>query len=100
MSSDAPHVVTDDAGILKLEALVRELQGNSRVMLFLRDGGTCEGMVTVRPSMQVFRDHDGIEGSNAEVQLERPVTPTWHQRIWLDQVVRVEHLDSGLASES
>ena len=100
MSSDAPHVVTDDAGIRNLEALVRELQGNSRVVLFLRDGSTCEGMVTVRPSMQVFRDHEGVEGSNAEVQLERPVTPTWHRRIWLDQVVRVEHLDSGLASES
>ena len=100
MSSDAPHVVTDDPGIRKLEALVHELQGNSHVMLFLRDGSTCEGVVTVRPSMQVFRDHEGIEGSNGEVQLERPVTPTWHQRIWLDQIVRVEHLDSGSASES
>ncbi|MEO8779337.1 MAG: DUF3247 family protein [Rhodanobacter sp.] len=99
MSSNAPYVVTDAAGIRKLNALVRELPGNSHVVLFLRDGNTCEGMVTVQPSMQVFRDHEGVEGSNAEVQMERPATPAWHRRIWLDQIVRVEHLDSALASE-
>ena len=100
MSSTAPHVVIDDVGIRKLNALVRELQGNSHVVLLLRDGSTCEGVVTVRPSMQTLRDPDEREGANGEVQLERPDTPTWHRRIWLDQIVRVEHLDSGLASET
>ncbi len=100
MSSKAPRVVTDEQGIRKLEALVHELQGNSHVVLQLHDGTTCDGVITVRPSMQVFRDHDGREGLNAEVQLERPDVPAWHRRIWLDQITRVEHLDSGLASES
>ncbi|MEO7052931.1 MAG: DUF3247 family protein [Rhodanobacter sp.] len=100
MGSKAPDVITDEAGISRLERLVRELQGNSHVVVVLRDGTTCEGVVTVRPSMQVFRDQAGVEGSNAELQLERPATPAWHRRIWLDQIVRVEHLDSGLASES
>ena len=100
MASKAPNVITDEAGIRGLKGLVRELQGNSHVLLMLRDGTTCEGVVSVRPSMQVFRDPEGVEGSNAELQLERPPTPAWHRRIWLDQIVRVEHLDSGLASES
>lgn len=100
MGSKAPNVVTDENGIRRLEALVHELQGNSHVVLVLHDGGACDGVVTVRPSVQVFRDQAGLEGLNAEVQLERPDVPTWHQRIWLDQVVRIEHLDSGLASES
>jgi hypothetical protein len=99
MTSKAPQVVTDEADIGRLEALVHELQGNSHVVLLLRDGSNCEGVVTVRPSVQVFRDEEG-EGINAVVQLERPAEPTWHRRIWLDQIVRVEHLDSGLASES
>ncbi len=72
MGSKAPHVVTDDAGIRALEALVHELQGNSHVVLRLRDGSTCEGVVTVRPSVQVFRDDEDREGINAVVQLERP----------------------------
>ncbi len=100
MGSKAPRVVTDAASIRKLEALVHELQGNSHVVLFLRDGSTCEGVITVRPSVQVFRDGEGREGINAEAQLERPAMPAWHRRIWLDQIVRVEHLDSGLGSES
>jgi hypothetical protein len=100
MGSKAPHVVADDAGIRALEALVHELQGNSHVMVVLRDGSSCEGVVTVRPSVQVFRDDEGCEGMNAVLQLERPDAPTWHRRIWLDQIVRVEHLDSGLASEN
>ena len=100
MGRKAERVVTDEDDIRRLEALVHQLQGNSRVVLCLRDGSTCEGVVTVRPSVQMFRDHEGLEGINAEVQLERPDMPTWHPRIWLDQVVRIEHLDSGLASES
>lgn len=100
MGRKAPHVVIDEAGVRTLEALVRELQGNSHVVLLLRDGSTCEGVVSVRPSIQVFRDDEGVEGSNAEVQMERPAAPAWHRRIWLDQIVRVEHIDSGMASEN
>lgn len=100
MSNKAKRVVTDEDSIRRLEALVHELQGNSHVVLFLRDGSRCEGVVTVRPNVQVFRDEDEREGINAEVQLERPDAPAWHRRVWLDQIARVEHLDSGLASES
>ncbi|MEO6925289.1 MAG: DUF3247 family protein [Rhodanobacter sp.] len=48
----------------------------------------------------MFRDEDDREGINATLQLERPDVPGWSQRIWLDQILRIEHLDSGMASES
>ena len=66
----------------------------------LDDGSSCDGVVSVRPSVQVFRDPQGREGLNAEVQLERPDAPTWHQRVWLDRIQRVEHVDSIMASEN
>ncbi|MEO6799602.1 MAG: DUF3247 family protein [Rhodanobacter sp.] len=100
MGRKAEYVVTDEESIRKLESLVLQLPANGHVVLLLRDGSSCDGVVSVRPSLQVFRDHDDREGINAEVQLERPDVPTWHQRIWLDEIVGIEHLDSGLASES
>ena len=100
MGRQAECVFTGEEDILKLESLVHQLPANSHVVMLLRDGSSCDGVVSVRPSVQVFRDHDDREGINATVKLERPDVPGWSQRIWLDQVVRVEHLDSGMAGEN
>ena len=100
MSRKAPYVFNGDENIRKLEALVHQLPGNGRVVLLLRDGSSCDGVVSVRPSVQVFRDDDDHEGVNATLQLERPEVPGWSQRIWLDQILRIEHTDSIMASES
>ncbi|MFC5582841.1 hypothetical protein [Rhodanobacter terrae] len=48
----------------------------------------------------MFRDADEHEGVNALVQLQRPDVPEWSRRVRLDQVVRVELLDSTMAGES
>lgn len=100
MGRNAPCVLVDEDAIDRLEALVHQLPANGHVVLLLHDGSSCDGVVSVRPSVQVFRDPEGREGVNAEVQLERPDAPTWHQRVWLDRVSRVEHVDSTMASES
>ncbi|GAB2536571.1 DUF3247 family protein [Rhodanobacter koreensis] len=100
MAQYAEHVYVDPAEIRRLESLVADLQGNGHVSIVLKDGSVCEGVVSVRPSMQVLRDHAGREGVNAEVRLERPQAPTWNHSIWLDQISRIEHLDSILGSES
>jgi len=100
MGREAACVFTDEDGIRRLESLAHQLPANSHVVVLLQDGSRCDGVVSVRPSVQVFRDHDDREGINATVELERPDVPGWNRRIWLDQVVRVEHLDSGMASES
>jgi len=100
MAQYAEHVCVDPVGIRRLESLVADLQGNGRVSIVLKDGSTCEGVVSVRPTVQVLRHRAGREGVNAEVRLERPGEPAWNRSIWLDQVDRVEHLDAILGSES
>ncbi|MGB3381290.1 MAG: DUF3247 family protein [Rhodanobacter sp.] len=100
MGQNAPSVLVREDDIDRLEALVHQLPTNGHVVLLLSDGSSCDGVVSMRPSVQVFRDPQGREGINAEVQLERPDVPTWHQRVWLDRIRRVEHVDSIMASES
>jgi hypothetical protein len=100
MGRQAQHVYTDPASIRKLESLVGELPANGHVVLLLKDGSSCDGVVSTRPNVQVFRDPDEREGINATVQLERPDVPEWSRHVWLDQIVRVEHLDSSMASEN
>ncbi|SHL80306.1 DUF3247 family protein [Rhodanobacter sp. OK091] len=100
MGRQAHQVYTDPASIRKLESIIDELPANGHVVLLMKDGSSCDGVVSARPNVQLFRDADEHEGVNALVQLQRPDVPEWSRRVWLDQVVRVEHLDSSMASES
>lgn len=100
MGSQAKRVCTDQISISRLELLVEQLPANGQVVLVMQDGSTCDGVVSARPSVQVFRDSDAQEGINARVLLQRPDVPGWRRNIWLDQVMRVEHLDSISVSES
>jgi Protein of unknown function (DUF3247). len=93
-------VYTDPASIHKIESLIEELPANGHVVLVMQDGSSCDGVVSTRPNVQVFRDAEEHEGINAAVQLQRPDVPEWSRHVWLDQVLRVEHLDSVMGSES
>ena len=94
MARSAEHVYTDPADIKRIEALIEDLPGNAKVTITERDGTISTGMVAVIPGVQVFRDGDGNEGMNAVVRLEDPEQSGVIRTIWLDQIVRVEHLDS------
>lgn len=100
MGRTAEHVYTDQDSIHHLEALVGELPTNGHVRLWLKHGGACDGVISERPNVQVFRDPGEQEGINGEVQLERPEAPSWHRWVWLDEIERVEHLDSTMGSET
>lgn len=100
MSRRAPRVCTTQADIGQLVTLIAALPAHGHVVLHLRDGSTCAGVVRVRGSMQVFRDPDGQEGMNAVIVLECANVAGGIRRVWLDQVARVEHLDSALAGEN
>ncbi len=100
MSREATRVYTEKADIQRLEALIAELPANGRVVLLMRDGRACDGVVSVRPNVQVFRDPQQREGINAEVKLERPDVHGWTQHVWLDEIARVEHLDAAMGSET
>lgn len=100
MGQEAPRVCTDEPDIQRLLALIPELPAHGHVVLHMRDGSTRTGIVSVRSSAQVFRDPQRREGLNGVVSLEDAAVRGRIQRIWLDQVARVEHLDSGLAAEN
>jgi hypothetical protein len=100
MGRQAKRVYTDPASIRRLESLIDQLPANGHVVLLLKDGSSCDGVVSTRPNVQMFRDAEEHEGINATVRLQRPDVPDWSGNVWLDQVVRVEHLDSVMASES
>jgi hypothetical protein len=100
MARFAEHVYNDQARIHRLEALVSQLPTNGHVVLQLRDGTVCDGVICERPNVQMFLDLQHHEGFNGVVRLERPDVPTWTRSIWLDDIRHIEHLDSTLGAES
>lgn len=100
MGREAEHVYTDPDSIRRLESLVEELPANGHVVLLLKDGSSCDGVVATRPNVQLLLDAQEHEGINATVKLERPDVPKWGRHVWLGQIVRVEHVDSIMASEN
>ena len=95
MSNTAERVHTDQAQIARLEERVTELDDEAVVELRLLDGTLVTGVVAVRPSMQVFRDAEGREGTNAYVRIDDREQPERRQYIWLDQIDRVTRLGSA-----
>lgn len=100
MSQVAPSVCTTQAGIGRLVTLIAELPAHGHVVLHLHDGSSVAGVVRVRGSIQVFRDTRGKEGMNVRIGLERRDVSGDIRYVWLDQVERVQHLDSALSSEN
>lgn len=94
MGRQAEHVYTDQPTIDRFNALVEHLQNGARVRLQLTDGSTCEGVVTVRPTVQQFYDGAGTEGINGVVHLEHLGDSPWQGYVWFDQIANIEHLDS------
>lgn len=92
MTSIAPRVHTDQATIARLESLVRQLSEAERVQITLADGAVMRGLVSAMPSMQIFFDADGTEGSNALVRIEESRDECRFSDVWLDQVSDVVHL--------
>jgi hypothetical protein len=100
MDRRAERVYTDQASIRQLESLIDQLPTDGHVVLVMKDGSSCDGVVRKRPDVQVFRDANEREGINARVQLQRPDVPEWSRHVWLDQVMRVEHLDMRMVGKS
>jgi len=94
MGRIAGKVYTEAADLARLERRVTELPVNARVRVHTRDRGAIEGVVTVTPTVQAFRDAADNEGTNGVVKLEDPGRPGWTEVVWLDEITRVDHLDS------
>lgn len=100
MSQQAEHVYNDPARLARLEVLVGQLPPNGHVNVSLRNGTVYDGIVCARPSMEIFRDQEGREGFNALLRLGRAGMSEWSRYIWLDEISRIEHMDSIMGSES
>jgi len=94
MAREADTIHNGTGAIEQLQALIRELRDNAKVVLHLKDGSTLEGVVAVVPTLQNFVDADSVEGINGVVKLIDPLNPEWTATVALDTIARVEHLDS------
>ncbi len=95
MSPSPEHLYTRQDDIARMEALVTQLPDEARVELHLTDGGSITGIVTTRPSVQVFRDSDGQEGFNAVVRIYDQRRPDVTHYLWLDRIASVTALGSA-----
>lgn len=94
MSQRAEHVYTDANDVERLEQLVHKLPNDARVTLQCKDGSQRTGTVTLRPTTQVFRGPDQVDGLNAVLRFEDDAKPGVEQHIWLDCIAEVRKLDS------
>ena len=96
------HVSADD--IAHLEALACQLLQDERVRIELQDGTRCAGIVEMQPSVQMFFDPQGREGSNAVVRIELmpdAAAPAAGLRdLWLDEIAGVMRLPNPSPPES
>ena len=94
MTKIVERVHTDQAGIAMIEARIAELDDESIVELTLSDGRKLKGVVTVRPTVQTFRDTEGTEGVNSLLRLDDLDQPGKTHHVWLDQVTDIFHMGS------
>ena len=94
--NEAPgHLYTRQEDIARMEALVSQLPDEAVVELRLADGGSITGVITTRPSMQVFRDRDGHEGFKAVVRSDDHRRPDVTHDLWPDRIASVTPLGSA-----
>jgi hypothetical protein len=94
MTQIAKQVFTERADIDRLDHWITELAVNAQVRITTRGGEVVEGLVMVTPTVQVFRDHDDVEGLNGVVKLENMELPNHDRVVWLGDIRELTHLDS------
>jgi len=96
MARIAPRIHISADGIARLEALACQLPQDQRVQIELQDGSTCAGIVETQPSVQMFFDPQGREGSNAVVRIElmadAATAASGLRDLWLDEIAGVMRL--------
>jgi uncharacterized protein DUF3247 len=95
MSQIAEQVYTEQRDIARIESWAEQLQDEAVVAIELSDGGRVEGVVTVRPTIQVFRDAGGREGLNAVVRIDDASDPGRAHYLWLDRIVDIQRIGTA-----
>ncbi|MCC4594140.1 DUF3247 family protein [Xanthomonas campestris pv. phormiicola] len=92
MSKYADVVHADPDAIAALQAWLPHLPEQAQVLLRLDDGSRVSGTVSVRPTLQTFRDHQEHEGINGVLRLDDLLDPAQQHYIWLDRIREVQPL--------
>ena len=95
MPKYAKRVYTDQAQIATLESWVAQLDGEERIQVTLDDGSHLLGIVSVRPTVQTFRDEAENEGINGLLRLDDLEDPSRAHWIWLDTIREIRPLGPG-----
>lgn len=93
MAQFAEHVVTDQAEIDRLKAMILVLDEEARVEVELDDGRVLAGAVAIKPTLQVFHDPQGNEGTNGVLRLDDALEPEKPHFIPLASILRVRRLE-------
>ncbi|WP_101926433.1 MULTISPECIES: DUF3247 family protein [Luteimonas] len=91
MSHTPPRILTSQADIARLQALIDRLDDDARVELLFEDGRRVSGSVSARPTIEAFRDAAGDEGHNALLRFAATDDADAPTDIWLDGVREVIH---------
>jgi hypothetical protein len=94
MTKIAERVHVHQGEIALIQSRIAELDDESIVELTLSNGQKVKGVVTVRPTLQTFRDADGNEGVNSLLRLDDLEQPGKTHHVWLDQVADIFHMGS------
>jgi uncharacterized protein DUF3247 len=94
MTRIADRVHTHQGEIALIESRIAELHDEAIVELTLSDGRKLKGVVTVRPTVQTFRDQEGNEGINSLLRLDDLAQPGQTHYVWLDQVTDIFRIGS------
>ena len=95
MTAIAERVHTRQDEIALIESRIVELPDEAIVEILLDDGRRLKGVVTVRPTIQTFRDAEGQEGVNALLRLDDLEQPGYSHQVWLDRISDIFHIGSN-----
>jgi Protein of unknown function (DUF3247). len=88
MGQIAEKVFVEPADIERLKHLLGGLAVNACVRVTTQQGDVVEGLVAVTPTIQVFRDNEGLEGINDVVKLKSTEHPGNDEVVWLGDIRR------------
>ena len=94
MTAIAERVHTRQDEIALIESRITELPDEAIVEIALDDGRKLKGVVTVRPTIQTFRDAEGREGVNALLRLDDLEQTGHSHQVWLDRISSIFHMGS------
>lgn len=95
MSQSPPRLHTSREDLDAMDQRILALPDEAVVRVSLVGGACIEGVVAARPTMEAFRDAEGIEGHNALLRLDDLAAPEVPHYLWVGDITAIERLGSA-----